>query len=138
MTKQEQVLQALTTKLTTDLPSVLVTRARVYPFEQVELPSASIESRGVVPSDSAVGAMDWDLSFDITFYIESSQPETDFDPIFSTLFNSLLSDRSLGGLAMDIEPGPIQYDRFQGEKEIGQAVVSFTIKFRTTTNDLTE
>ena len=76
MTKREQIIQGITSLISTNLNDVQVTRSRIDPFEDEDIGEKtviSIEPVGETCEETHVGINDWNLSIEITFYRKSEK-----------------------------------------------------------------
>ena len=140
--KREQILAAITTALagTTGVGGRIY-RSRTEAFARNEAPALLIEpTPGApdTPKEEPVSTckIDWRLNVTIAVYTRGAIPDQLAAPIVGDLHSKLMADRTLGGLAMDVWPGPVDHQKDQADAAAGWAVCSYVVRYRTSITDL--
>jgi hypothetical protein len=141
-TKREQILAALKTKL--DAVSQAtggVFRSRLYALKKDQQPAISIEPISDNADPSMIGVIDWSMLVRVAVIVRGDiatnvAPETAADPIVNAVHSRMISDRSLGGLTMDIEPVSANFELQPGDQPIGVVSLGYRVQYRTSANDL--
>jgi hypothetical protein len=135
--KTERILAAIEALLagTTGVGSRIY-RDRWEPLARNELPALVIQPESEDDETDAMPYTRCSLRVNIDILVSGSKLSTLSDPIRVSLHQKLLADRSLGGLAIDIERNGASWDANSGE--IGALRLKYLVKFRTRTNDLTQ
>jgi hypothetical protein len=101
-----------------------------------EMPCIVIEPLGEEPGLTSLPFTDYTMTVAVYILISGSPLSTLADPIRVNLHSRLMADRTLGGLAHSVDPGPSEWKGESGE--IGILSLSYRIPFRTRTEDLTQ
>ena len=133
-TKREDILAALATALAgTAGVSGRVYRSRQMAFSRQESPSIIIEpiSDTCSPTPVSTRSIDWTLMVAITVYARGSVPDQTADPVVQALHSSLMVDRSLGGLAMDLWPVAFEPQFDKSDLSTAWVVNTYRVRYRT-------
>lgn len=141
-TKREQILSALKTKL--DAVSEAtggVYRSRVYAFTRAQTPALIIEPVSDTPDITVMGFIDWGLLIRVAVVVRGDiasdvSPETIADPVVNHIHEILVSDKSLGGLSMDIEAVSANFELQGGDQPIAVISLGYRVQYRTVDGDL--
>jgi hypothetical protein len=137
--KRESILAAIATTLVgTTGVSTRIYRSRVEAFARNEAPAILIEPGNDNPGDEPVSTckIDWRLNVTIAVYTRGQIPEQLAGPIVESLHSKLMADRTLGGLAMDTWPGPVDHQKDQADAAAGWTVCTYSVRYRTSVTDL--
>lgn len=132
MTKREQIISAIETKLKTlsTVPDSKVYRSRQDPYAAKFFPYITIEP-DLDSFDQTVSSFtDSELDLKISIFQSGQVPDKAADPILEEVWNKMLSDLSLGGLAQDLRFRNLQFELGQGEKPFVNATYGLVVKFR--------
>lgn len=112
-------------------------RSRQEAFSRASFPALVVEPVSDEPAPNRAGLPTMPNSLDLRFLlmIDAPIPDAAADPILVDLHSRLMVDVTLGGIAMNIEPGPTTW----GMEVDGVAVVEthYVVKYRTLIKDLT-
>lgn len=135
--RREQILTHIATTLagTTQVGSRIY-RSRAEAFARDEAPALIIEPAGDSPQPYSTCKLDWTLDVAVVAYVRGPIPDQLADPIVVDLHSRLMSDRTLGGLAIDILPGPVEYQRDKADLTSLWQVNPFRIRYRTPAGSL--
>jgi hypothetical protein len=139
-TKREQIMLALKAKLDSMSPAPAggVSRTRVYAFDRASLPAVTIEPISDDPSEGPIPYVDWDLLVRIAVVVRGNAPDSLADPIAEQVHAAVMSDQTLGGLAMDVEPASAKFEFHPGDLPTAIVSLGFRISYRTLNTDLSQ
>lgn len=138
MSKREQILVAITAALagTTGVGNRIY-RSRVAAFQRGEAPAITVEPlRDTASQTLSLPKLDWQLLVRIAVIVRGHPPDQLADPIVSDMHSRLMSDLSLGGLAIDIQPQTVTFEMADGDQGPGVVVCDFLVQYRTSVTDL--
>lgn len=136
--RREQILAYIATTLagTTQVGSRIY-RSRVEAFSRDEAPALVVEPAGDRGQTYSTCKLDWSLDVAVVVYVRGSIPDQLADPIVVDLHARLMADRSLGGLAVDIIPTNVDYQRDKADLTSLWMVNTYQVRYRTAAEDLT-
>lgn len=139
-TRREQILAALTAQLAgTTGVGTRIYRSRVEPVARAESPALIIEPVSDTPSqNTSLPTLDHSLTVRVVIIIRSAIPDQAADPIIESLHAKLMADLSVGGLAIDIQPGTTEFTLEAGDTPIGVIFCTYRVLYRTRVNDLSQ
>lgn len=142
-TKREQILQAITTKIES-IPSSSVFRSRVIPFVRDQFPAFTVEFMTDTPDEASFPQpiINWAMVVCVRVFTKADKtndltPDQVADPLVQAAHQKMVSDLTLGGLSMDIQPAAVKNEIFDGDLETGIISMNYLVKYRTTNTDLT-
>lgn len=138
-TKREQILAAISSTLAgTTGVNTRIYRSRQEAFSRQEAPAIVIAPSGDNPAPEPVSSckIDWTLTVQIAVYARGNVPDQVADPVILSLHSKLMADRTLGGLVMDIYPGPVDPQFDAGDLATAWIVCSYVVRYRTAITDL--
>ena len=138
--KREQILAAIATTLAgTTGVSTRIYRSRVEAFARNEAPALVIEPGTDNAAEEVVSTckIDWRLTVLVAVYTRGAIPDQLADPIIKDLHSKLLTDRTLGGLVMDIWPVSVDPQMEKADQPALWSVCTYTVRYRTGVTDLT-
>jgi hypothetical protein len=129
------------TVLAAGLSGVLVCNQRVRPFEQTELPAVNVKmgvERVTYPTQMKRTSPVADRELHLMIRMEAAGDPPATDPLRVLVIRTLMGDRSLGGLAINIEEVESQWEDEAGsDATYGVLIVDFAIRYLTSANDAT-
>jgi hypothetical protein len=133
MTKREAILAAMKAKLVsvTGVTDANVFRSRVEPFSRGRVPAIVVEPIQDVPDTNVVPYLTWAMTVRVSVVVRGDVPDQVADPIIESLHSKLMSDLSLGGLSMDIQPSPVTFELIEGDQPIGIISLDYRVQYRT-------
>jgi hypothetical protein len=144
-TKSEQILAYLATELA-DLDGVSgrVYRSRTEAFSRNESPSVIIEPSTDTASSQPVSTCYIDWTFQVLIAIFSKgvhglgqdSPDQIADPVIHAIHDLVMTDRTLGGLAMDVWPLSRDPQIVSSEDPSMVTVLTYQVRYRTSLLDL--
>lgn len=137
LSRREQIIQALDASLAS-LPGVTgVYRSRVEAYSRDESPALTIEAGQAIPVIHAQCKLDWSMDLLVSAYARGAVPDTAADAVLTAAHGLLMADRTVGGLAINLSPGPVTTDLERADAASCWMTAVFTITFRTAIHDLT-
>ena len=105
-TKRESILAAVKTALTgTAGVGTRIYRSRVEPLSRSESPALVIEPISDSPQqNTSLPTLDWTLRIRVIVIERASVPDQGADDTIEDMHSKLMSDLTLGGKAIDIQP----------------------------------
>ena len=137
--KREQILVKIKTNLTgTTGVGSRIFRSRSEPLTRAESPSLVIEFVTDQPTINSATylKLDWTLRVRIVVVVRSQTPDTSADPTIESLHTKIVSDPTLGGLAIDVRPSTVTFDVIEADQPAGVVFCEYEIDYRSDYNDL--
>ena len=137
-TKRESIMQALFAALAgTTGVGTRIYRSRVEPVARAESPALVLEPvNDVVEQNTCLPTLDHTLTIRVVVIVRANVPDQTADPIVQSLHSKLVADLSLGGLAIDVQPGPTEFTLEQADTPVGVIYCTYRILYRTSVSDL--
>jgi len=137
-TKRESIMQALFTALSgTTGVSTRIYRSRVEPVARAESPALVLEPvNDVVEQNTCLPTLDHTLTIRVVVIVRANVPDQTADPIIQSLHAKIVADLSLGGLAIDVQPGPTEFTLEQADTPVGVIYCTYRVLYRTSVSDL--
>lgn len=138
MTKREAILAAIRTALTgTTNVGTRIYRSRVEPLARAESPALIVEPLSDVPSqNTSLPTLDHVLNMRVVVIVRATVPDQTADPIIESLHTKLMADLTLGGLCIDVQPGPTEFTLESADTPIGVIFCNYRVLYRTSVSDL--
>ena len=137
-TKREGIIAAIATSLaSTAGVSGRVYRSRVEPLSRGEAPALILEPvRDTCEQNTSLPTLDWSLTLQITVIVRQNPPDQVADSIIESMHSKMMSDLTVGGRAVDVQPLSTSYESVPADQISGLAVSTFLIRYRTTAASL--
>jgi hypothetical protein len=138
MTKREAILAAIRTALTnTTNVGTRIYRSRVEPLARAESPALIVEPLSDIPSqNTSLPTLDHVLNMRVVVIVRATVPDQTADPIIESLHTKLMADLTLGGLCIDVQPGPTEFTLESADTPIGVIFCNYRVLYRTSVSDL--
>jgi len=137
--KREQILAKIKTQLAgTTGVGTRIYRSRVEPMTREESPSLVLEFVSDEPTINSATylKLDWTLRVRIVVVVRSQTPDTTADATVVSLHNKVVSDPTLGGLAIDVRPSSVSFDVVEADQPAGIISCEYEVDYRSSYNDL--
>jgi hypothetical protein len=137
-TKRESIMEALFTALigTTGV-GTRIYRSRVEPVARAESPALVLEPvSDLVEQNTCLPTLDHVLTVRVVVIVRATVPDQTADPIVQSLHGKIVADLSLGGLAIDVQPGPTEFTLEQADTPVGVIYCTYRVIYRTSVADL--
>jgi hypothetical protein len=138
MSKREQILAAIRTKLTGTVGvGTRIYRSRVEPLARSESPAIVVEPiRDTCEQNTSLPTLDWSLMVRIAVIVRANIPDQAADPTVESLHSKLMADLALGGLAMDIQPVRVEFQAVEADVPAGVVMCDYLVRYRTSVTNL--
>ena len=139
-TKRERILAAIKTNLANTVGvGTRIYRSRAEAFTRSETPAIIIEPISDTPAETQNfnDRINWDFRIKISVVVRGAVPDQVADPTIESLHTKVLTDPSIGGLALDIRPSTTNFEILDADQPAGVISCEFDIEYRTTYNSLT-
>lgn len=132
MTKREQIIEAISVKLKTmtSILSTKVYRSRQNPYSGSKFPYITIEPVVDIIDQNNFAYSDFDLEVNVSLFQSGPEPDKAADHIIEEIWQKIMSDLTLSGLAQDVRIKSLNYEFEDGEKNFVRATYAVQIKYR--------
>lgn len=139
-TKRESILSAIKTALTDTVGvGTRIYRTRVDPVARAESPAIIVQPiRDIAVQNTSLPTLDWTMTVRITVIERSDVPDQAADDTVESLHSKIMSDLSLGGYAIDVQPVRTEFEFIEADKPAGLISCEYEIRYRTDVDDLTQ
>ena len=136
--KRERILAALKTTLAgTTGVGTRIYRSRPEPTSRGESPAIVVEWTNDQPSiRGTTGHIDWTLRIRVVVISRGKIPDNLADATIESLHSKLLTDPTVGGLAIDIRPSTTTFELIEADQPAGLIMCEFEVDYRTTYRSL--
>ena len=134
--KREQILAAIKTNLTgTTGVGTRIYRSRVAALTRAESPALVLEPITDTPNINNT-RVDWTLRIRVVVIVRGEIPENIADSTIESLHTKILTNTTLGGLAIDIQPSTQTFEVLDADQPAGVITCEYEIQYRTEYNKL--
>tara|TARA_Y100000592_G_scaffold72527_1_gene112832 strand:+ start:1134 stop:1553 length:420 start_codon:yes stop_codon:yes gene_type:complete len=134
--KREQILAAIKTNLTgTTGVGTRIYRSRVAALTRAESPALVLEPITDTPNINNT-RVDWTLRIRVVVIVRGEIPENIADSTIESLHTKILTNTTLGGLAIDIQPSTQSFEVLDADQPAGVITCEYEIQYRTEYNKL--
>jgi len=139
-TKRESILSAIATALAgTTGVGTRIYRSRVEPMARAESPAIIIEPITDTPvQNTSLPTLDWTLRVRINVIVRGSTPDNIADAVIESMHSRLMSDLTLGGLAIDVQPAQTTFNFFEADQPAGVVFCEYEVMYRSQVADLSQ
>lgn len=139
-TKRETILAAIKTALTgTTGVGTRIYRSRVEPMARAESPAIVVEPITDNPvQNTSLPTLDWTLRVRINVIVRATVADEAADPVIESMHSRLMSDLTLGGLAIDIQPAQTTFNFFEADQPAGVVFCEYDVRYRSEVADLSQ
>ena len=137
-TKRETILAAVRTALTgTTGVGSRIYRSRVEPMARAESPAIVVEPvTDTAQQNTSLPTLDWSLTIRVAVIVRGAIPDQIADPVVESLHAKLMADLTLGGVAIDVQPQPVNFEMVEADQPAGVISCDFLIRYRTSVTNL--
>ena len=139
-TKRERILAAIKTNLANTVGvGTRIYRSRAEALTRSETPALIIEPISDTPEDTQAfnNKGNWDFKIRVSVVVRGSIPDQVADPTIESLHTKVLTDPSVGGLALDVRPSTTSFEILEADEPAGVIGCEFDISYRTSYDSLT-
>ena len=139
-TKRENILAAIKTALAdTTGVGTRIYRSRVEPLSRGESPAIVIEPISDTPEqNTSMPTLDWTLRVRIVVIERATIPDQAADDTIESLHSKIMSDLTLGGHAIDVQPAQTSFQLLEADQPAGVIFCEYEIRYRSQVDDLTQ
>jgi len=139
-TKRESILAAVKTALTgTAGVGTRIYRSRVDPLSRGESPAIIVEPISDTPEqNTSLPTLDWTLRIRVVVIERSNVPDQAADDTIEDMHSKLMSDLTLGGKAIDIQPAQTTFQLLEADQPAGVIFCEYEIRYRSQVADLSQ
>lgn len=137
-TKREQVLEAIKTALTSSATlDATVYRSRVTPLARGESPAVIVEPvRNDVEQNTCLPTLDHSMQVRVAVIVRGEIPDQLADPVIAAAHSAIMADLTLGGIAIDVQPGETEFTMQDADQPVGVIFSIYIVRYRTSVGDL--
>ena len=139
-TKRENILATIKSTLAnTTGVGTRIYRSRVEPLSRGESPAIVIEPiSDDADQNTSMPTLDWTLRIRVSVIERSSIPDQAADDTIESLHSKIMSDLTVGGYAIDVQPVRTEFEFIEADQPLGIISNEFEIRYRTQVADLTQ
>jgi len=139
-TKRENILSAIRTALTdTTGVGTRIFRTRVDPVARAESPAIIIQPiRDVAVQNTSLPTLDWTMTVRVTVIERADIPDQAADDTIESLHSKIMSDLTLSGYAIDVQPVRTEFEFIEADKPSALIGCEYEVRYRTEVDDLTQ
>lgn len=137
-TKRELILEAIKTALTSSATlGATVYRSRVTPLARGESPAVIVEPvRNDVEQNTCLPTLDHSMQVRVAVIVRGEIPDQLADPVIAAAHSAIMADLTLGGIAIDVQPGETEFTMQDADQPVGVIFSIYIIRYRTSVGDL--
>ncbi len=137
-TRRERILATIASSLAgTTGVSTRIYRSRVEPITRGESPAIVVEPiSDQANTDVSFCKTDWSLTVRIAVIVRGIIPDQQADATIESLHAKVMTDQTVGGYAMSIEPRGVQFDMVEADQPAGVIACDYLIRYRTAVANL--
>lgn len=138
-TVRENIIEDIMSSLSgTTNVGTRIFRNRVVPISRGESPALVVEVVSDTPEqNTSLPTLDWSLLIRVSVIVRGDEPDEVADPIVESLHAKIMSDLTLGGHAIDVQPGTTTFEMVDADQPAGVIGVEYLVRYRTELDDLT-
>ena len=135
-TRRELILARLKTNLDA-ITGATCYRSRVEPLTRAETPAIILEPVSDQPSEEFPTVLQWELRVKVTVIVRANTPDGSSDTYSQQVHNLIMSDPSVNGYALEINPDRVEFSLFEADVPLGIISMDFLIRYRSGRTNLT-
>jgi len=137
-TKRELILEAIKTALTGSATlDATVYRSRVTPLARGESPAVIVDPvRNDVEQNTCLPTLDHSMQVRVAVIVRGEIPDQLADPVINAAHSAIMADLTLGGLAIDVQPGETEFTIQDADQPVGVIFSIYIVRYRTSVGDL--
>jgi hypothetical protein len=134
-TLREQILEQIKTTIesvsTPTNLSTKVARSLRVAVSRRETPMVTVEPVIDAPNNETIARLTWRLTVRVSLIIRGDVADQVADPIIESIHAAIMADQTLGGLAMGIEPGLVNFDLLDSDGGGGIIPINYIVSYQT-------
>ena len=87
-------------------------------------------------TNSIYNKITWEFRVRVSVIVRGTIPDKVADPTIVSLYNKLMTDPTIGGLAIDIKPSTTTFEIIEADQPAGIISNEFDIEYRSSYNNL--
>lgn len=135
-TRRELILARLKTNLDA-ITGATCYRSRVEPLARGEAPAIILEPVTDQPAEVFPTVLQWMLRVRVTVIVRADTPDDVSDVYSQQVHNLIMSDPTVNGYALDIDPDRVEFSLFEADVPLGIISMDFLIRYRSGRTNLT-
>jgi hypothetical protein len=137
-TKREKILEAIRVALArSSRLNATVYRSRVTPLARGESPAVIVEPvRNDVEQNTSLPTLDHSMQVRVAVIVRGEIPDQLADPVIAAAHSAIMADLTLGGLAIDVQPGETEFTMQDADQPVGVIFSIYIVRYRTSVGDL--
>lgn len=137
-TRREAILSAIATALVgTTGVGTRIYRNRAEPLSRAESPAIVVEPSTDVPQqNTSLPTLDWTLRVRVVVISRAVLADQAADPTIESLHAKLMTDLTLGGLAIDVQPAQVTFEFVEADVPAAVIACEYDIRYRTSVQSL--
>jgi len=135
-TRRELILARLKTNLDA-ITGAACYRSRVEPLARNEAPAIILEPVTDQPAEVFPTVLQWMLRVRATVIVRADTPDDASDVYSQQVHNLIMSDPTVNGYALDIDPDRVEFSLFEADVPLGIISMDFLIRYRSGRTNLT-
>ncbi|MGA0100303.1 MAG: hypothetical protein ACO3LM_12585 [Steroidobacteraceae bacterium] len=139
-TKRERILSAIQVALKdTEGVGNRIYRSRVAAVSRSESPAIIIEAITDTPvQNTSLPTLDWTLRVRLSVVVRNEVPDLIADEVIESMHSKMMSDLTLGGYAIDVQPAQTTFNFFDADQPAGVVFCEYEVMYRSQVADLTQ
>ena len=139
-TKRENIIATIKSTLAnTTGVGTRIYRSRVEPLSRGESPAIVVEPiTDDADQNTSMPTLDWTLRIRVSVIERASIPDQAADDTIESLHSKIMSDLTVGGYAIDVQPVRTEFEFIEADQPLGIISNEFEIRYRTEVADLTQ
>ena len=139
-TKRERILSAIQVALRdTKGVGTRIYRSRVAAVSRSESPAIIIEAITDTPvQNTSLPTLDWTLRVRLSVVVRNEVPDLIADEVIESMHAKMMSDLTLGGYAIDVQPAQTTFNFFEADQPAGVVFCEYEVMYRSLVADLTQ
>lgn len=137
-TKRESILADIASSLAgTVQVGSRIYRSRVVPLSRGESPAIVVEPiSDTAEQNTSLPTLDWSLTVRVSVIVRATVPDQAADPIVEDMHSKIVSDLTLGGYAIDVQPQSVNFELVEADQPAGVISCTYLVRYRTSVSDL--
>ena len=136
-TRREQILEAIVAAITAANIGAPLYRSKPEPATKTKSPSVVLLPKTESSLVNVIPYTDHELQFSLLVRVRGDAPDSIADPIIAGMHAAMFADVTLGGLAMNITQGIVGFFYEMADGTAHEAELTYSVSYRTLTNNLT-
>lgn len=106
-------------------------RSRIDPLALKEFPALNVRPLSESADRPNIARITWTLTFEVLVMIRGDEPDALSDSVIADVHQKILSDTTLDGLCVDLEPISLDWQLFPSDQPLGLISMQFRATYQT-------